>query len=67
MNRDDDRLIVSKEELEADRGGDRQVEFSTRRPTLTRTAGGLLLGGPIGALLGFAWRKKDRQRIRLPK
>lgn len=63
----DDRLVVSKDELDADRRGERIVEISTSRPTLTRTAGGLLVGGPIGALLGFAWRKRDRQKIRLPK
>lgn len=61
------KLVYSKEELEAEQAGERSVEISTRRPTLTRTAAGLITGGPIGALLGFAWRKKDRQRIRLPK
>ena len=30
------------------------------RPTVPRVALGAVLGGPIGALIGFAWRKKDR-------
>lgn len=37
-----------------------------RRPTVTRTGLGLLLGGLPGGLLGFAWRKKSRDRIELP-
>lgn len=41
------------------------VELEQRRPTVTRVAGGMLLGGIPGALLGFAWRKKERQRIRI--
>lgn len=40
------------------------VEVSTSRPTVPRVAGGMLLGGLPGALLGFAWRKKQRVRIR---
>jgi hypothetical protein len=41
--------------------------YESRRPTLTRTVGGLAVGGPIGALLGFAWRKRERQPIEIRK
>lgn len=36
-----------------------------RRPTATRTAAGAIVGGPIGALIGFAWRKKTRNKVRV--
>jgi hypothetical protein len=39
------------------------AQIETRRPTVTRVAAGGLLGGPIGALIGFAWRKKSKQNI----
>jgi hypothetical protein len=36
-------------------------EPTTSRPTVTRVVAGGLLAGPIGALAGFAWRKKTRR------
>lgn len=36
------------------------------RPTAVRTALGFIFFGPIGALVGFAWRKKTRERIDIP-
>jgi hypothetical protein len=41
-----------------------ELEIEGRRPTVTRVGTGLLLGGIPGALLGFAFRKKTKQRIR---
>ena len=34
-----------------------------RRPTVTRTATGAILGALPGALVGFAWRKKTRNKM----
>lgn len=39
------------------------IEYETRRPTVTRTAGMTVLFGPIGGLIGLAWRKKKKNRI----
>lgn len=40
------------------------IEIETSRPTVPRVLAGLVVGGPIGALVGFAWRKRKRQRVR---
>lgn len=58
----DSKLVYTRDELE----GRKSIEVTTRRPTVTRVASAAILGGPIGALIGLAWRKKDRQRIQLP-
>ena len=42
-----------------------EVSYESRRPTVTRTATGALVAGPIGAIIGLAWRKKTRQAIRI--
>jgi hypothetical protein len=47
------------------RAGTQTIEYETRRPTATRTAAGFLLGGPVGALIGFAARKKERKTARI--
>jgi hypothetical protein len=41
------------------------MTVTTHRPTATRTALGLLVGGIPGGLIGFAARKKERQRIEI--
>jgi hypothetical protein len=49
----------------------RSVEYEVitegRRPTVTRTATGALLAGPVGAIVGLAWRKKTRQTTRVKR
>ncbi len=39
------------------------AQIETRRPTVTRTVAGGLLAGPLGALAGFAWRKRTRENV----
>lgn len=39
----------------------------TRRPTVTRVAAGGILGGPLGALIGLAWRKKRHDALYLKR
>ncbi len=55
---------VSRAKQRAASGGPRSpsstVAETSSRPTVTRVAAGGLLGGPIGALMGFAWRKKRK-------
>ena len=53
---------INRAKQRAAMGGPRspRTEVTTSRPTVTRVIGGGLLGGPIGALAGFAWRKKKR-------
>lgn len=44
-------------------GGEVTHEIHTTRPTATRTLAGGLMLGPIGAIAGFAWRKKHKVRV----
>jgi hypothetical protein len=44
-----------------------EAEITTHRPTATRTTLGLIIAGIPGALIGFAARKKERQRIEIHK
>jgi len=65
---DPNRLIVKPSELhdwartQPEPSPEQTIEIEGRRPTVTRVGTGLLLGGPIGGLLGFAFRKKTKQK-----
>src|SRR5262245_29674233 len=61
-----DRLQQAIDRLDARvQGGVPVATVEGSRPTLTRTGLGLLLGGPVGGLLGFAWRKKTKNVVRV--
>jgi hypothetical protein len=51
--------------IEHERNSRPQPEFiiEGRRPTLTRTVAGGIIAGPIGAIAGFAWRKKSKHNV----
>ena len=56
------RLAVSQV-LAAPQPTEYEVVTEGRRPTVTRTATGAVVAGPIGAIVGLAWRKKTRQTV----